>query len=132
MKITKSDLRELAGILILANTPRSFFRALRKTDVVKGLEEHCSEAWLSEYFGKLRSRHNRTPCGVALGYAVMIALLRKGPSLEHAPDLEPYMWGEEIASMVKAEGVTSSSLLISTSPVLSKGKLSGGYDLFIQ
>ena len=132
MKITKADLRKIASILILANTPRSFYKELRKTDLVRSLEESCGEKWLYEFYSRLRCRHNRTPIGVALAYTVLIALLRKRPSAEFTPDVEPFMWGEEIQSLVASEAGTSSSIITSSSQFISNLKSKENFELFLR
>lgn len=132
MKITKADLKEISSILILANTPRSFYKAIRKTDLVRSLEQNCGEKWLYEFYLRLRCRHHRTPIGVALAYTVLIALLRKKPSGHYIPDVEPFMWGDEIRSLVDSEAGTISSIIVNSSQIAMPSKLNSNLEIFIR
>lgn len=92
IRITRSELRELAGHVILANTPASLFKALERNATVRRLTSEMSLDNLRAYFDRLTERARRTEIELGLSYAVLMASLLH-PGVERPLDSDRLTWG---------------------------------------
>lgn len=112
-KFPKSELREVTNIYLLANTPKSLFGALVKTNVVDRLRRECSNAELLNYYKKITAKGRRTPFVVAMAYASLIALLLNTPVKEEYPDTSFLQWGQFLEDYANKKFGSTQTLIIS-------------------
>lgn len=94
--LSKQQLRELARIFILANTPISFFNSLVRCSAMENLRR-APPAVLMEYFDELTTRARRTDLLIALAYAVLTAILLRARDAQYVPvQASRLHWGERI------------------------------------
>jgi hypothetical protein len=97
MKLSISDIRELAFTLTVANTPLSLLRGMRASAGMRKLSK-CSAAELSEYYDRVTARAERSEFTMALAYALLIAIVLRGVEEGDrvAVDSGRLLWGAQI------------------------------------
>ena len=117
IKINIVELKSLASVYILSNTPFSLLKALMNTNVVEELRINCSLQYLKDYYQMITSRAKRDEISMGLTYAVMIAFLtHKDNNFLNQDinlDVSRLKWGEEIEAHLKMKISSESILTIS-------------------
>jgi hypothetical protein len=101
VKISKQELRELATVLVVANTPNSLYEGLVDCSATKKLIKQMDQADSLSYYDKITSRAKRNEIVIALAYAVLISILRNKNGLIQ-PDVSRLDWGAEILEFEKS------------------------------
>jgi hypothetical protein len=109
-------------VFVLANTPYSLCHAFAESDVVYRLIAECSVTEMERYYDKITARARRTELEVALGYALLIAILSS--ETPHGElDSSRLRWGNDIEDFLMKSGRATQSLIIEAStprPVISE------------
>ena len=109
--LNKLAAREVVALLILANTPKSLYKAILKSSAYTWLVKNCGEKQLSNYYDELTARARRTPLSAALAYACLVALLNTATS-PGAVDASRLEWGENMRSYSNEGELATSRLII--------------------
>jgi hypothetical protein len=115
IRLSRTELKELAQILVLANTPRSLYGGLVNSAGMTKLRA-CSTADLLDYYNQITARARRSEFVIALSYAVLCAILlhaREGERI--AVDASRLDWGENIADYLKSSTVPTRQIVINPS-----------------
>jgi len=113
MKLAISDLRELALVFALANTPLSLLRGMRKTSAVEKLRQY-SAAELAEYYDHITARPGRSEFVMALAYAVLCAILLRAQQGDAvAVDATRLLWGERMREHLEGALTTTTRTVLS-------------------
>jgi hypothetical protein len=110
-KLTRSDLRTLARVVILANTAPSLYRGLLATPIVPLLRRGTNVAELSAHYDRVTSRAKRTEIELGIAYALLIALLTHEEGTA-TPDSSRLKWGPAIADLIAKSSATTQSIVI--------------------
>jgi hypothetical protein len=104
IRLRRGDLREMAEIYIVANTPRSLFDGLLICGGVDEMRRKATPSELSEYFDKITSRAKRTEISMSLAYGVLIALILNRQELSRPENIDPsrLQWGTQIQGIANA------------------------------
>jgi len=118
-RLDRRELRDLARLFVLANTPYSLYQGLMQTESVRRLRKTCTYQQLKDYYDWITARPRRTEIDLGFAYSVLVALLtadqRGGPI-----DTSRLRWGREIEELVQKSAVTSHSsylIQVPTSPI---------------
>jgi hypothetical protein len=98
IRVDRHDLRQLARIALLANTPYSLYHALSKSPPVRRMTDTCTETELRQYYDTITARRGRSEIDVGLAYAVLVALLNI-PSRRDPVDSSRLRWGRTIPGL---------------------------------
>jgi hypothetical protein len=111
IRVDRHDLRQLARIALLANTPYSLYHALAKSTPVRRMTDTCSETELRQYYDTITARRGRSEIDVGLAYAVLVALLNI-PSRRDPVDSSRLRWGGAIEDLLAKSGVSTQRSVI--------------------
>lgn len=110
IRLSRYQLKEIAEIFVLANTPLSLFKAIVRTSTMDYLRKRPTSELVS-YYDFITARARRDEISVALAYAVLFALLIKARDVTQIPiDVSRLAWGEYIAQYLR-RGSTSTQTL---------------------
>jgi hypothetical protein len=115
IRVDRYDLRELARIALLANTPYSLYHALAKSPPVRRMIDTCSERELREYYDMISARRGRSEVDVGLAYAVLVALLSL-PSRRDPVDSSRLRWGGAIDDLITKSATPTQREVITFRP----------------
>jgi hypothetical protein len=133
IRLDRRDLIDLAGIVLLANTPYSLFHALLKTSAVFRLKQECEPVDLEQYYDRITVRARRTEIELGIAYAVLIALLTID-KVHNPIDASRLQWGVAIEELVQKSGRTTQSIRIQSAipqPMVQQRQSPGGTGLII-
>jgi hypothetical protein len=75
IRLDRKELLDLAGNVLLANTPYSLYHALVKTSAVHRMKEECEPIELEGYYDRITVRARQTEIELGIAYGVLVALL---------------------------------------------------------
>ena len=114
IKINRNELKGIASIYVLANTPFSLIKELINSNVVEELKNQCGLQHLKDYYQMITSRAKRDEISIGLSYAVLIAFLtHKDNNFLNKDiniDVTRLKWGEVIEGHLKIK-TTSESII---------------------
>ena len=114
IRLDRRDLRDVARLVLFANTPYSLCRALEESGVVRRMVDACAEGELEEYYDAITARAGRTEVDVGLAYAVLVALLMR--SRRHGPvDSSRLRWGRDIEDLLMKSGKATQQIVMEAS-----------------
>jgi hypothetical protein len=114
-RLTRYQLRELAQVLVLANTPLSLFNGLVRCSAMDKLRK-CPPKELVDYFDRITARPRRSEIVIALAYAVLSAILLRARDAARVPvDPTRLRWGRQICEHLSRAPVNTQEITI-TSP----------------
>jgi hypothetical protein len=99
-KVTRSDLRSLARVVVLANTAPSLYAGLLATQLIGPLKRGTSVAELRALYDRVTSRGRRTEIELGVAYAALIALLTNDAEASY-PDVSRLKWGPAVADLIQ-------------------------------
>lgn len=111
IRLDRKDIIELAGAVILANTPYSLYHALVKTSAVQRMKRECEPIELEQYYDHVTVRARRTEIELGIAYGILVALLTS-EKICNPVDVSRLQWGEAINELVQKSGRTTQSLII--------------------
>jgi hypothetical protein len=118
--ISRTELRNLAEIYILANTPYSLLKSLKSHPLVERLFKDCTVEELKKYYDYVTARARRDEIVMALAYSTLIALLLKfNTSAQFSMldiDSARLPWGDEIRRRIEFITASSSVITIESTP----------------
>ncbi len=114
IKISRDELRSIAMIYVLANTPRSLYEGIVQTGLVDKMKESCSKDYLLEYYNKISTRGNRSEISTSLTYTVLISFLTLTNFLDEELqiNLERLKWGNYLKELIINTGSSSTNVEI--------------------
>lgn len=106
IRLSRTELIEIAHVLIVANTPLSLIRGLQKAAAMQKLRQ-CSPETLSLYYDRVTARR-QTEITVALAYATLIAFSAKGRGAQALSlDAARLHWGREVIELLRSMPTTN-------------------------
>jgi hypothetical protein len=103
--LAKSDLRDFARVLILANTPLSLFKGIVRCAGMDKLRK-SSTAELVEYYDYITARAERSEVAAGLAYAILSAIVLHARTEPHIYiDASRLRWGSRIWDFMRASNI---------------------------
>jgi uncharacterized membrane protein len=117
--LTIGDLKQIAQVLMVANTPISLLKGLLRSSAMTVLER-CQPELLLECFEKISTRARQSEIAVALEYALLAAILTRSRDPMNAPvDASRLSWAEDMRAYLSLKPVTNTeSMIIRVSPTV--------------
>ncbi len=107
---------ELARGVVLANTPASLLKWLRRHEAVKRLANSLNEDKLLDIFVIAMAQDPRTECALAKGYGAFVAIILRRIKAGHlgAMPIDPtaLAWGSRMWELVRASSPSTSQLIV--------------------
>ena len=132
IRLDRRELLDLAGNVLLANTPYSLYHALVKTSAVHRMKVECEPIELEGYYDRITVRARQTEIELGIAYGVLVALLTSEKA-RSTVDVSRLKWGEEFKELVEKSGRATQSIIIQASavrPTLRNQQSPGGTGLF--
>lgn len=108
-RLSRRQLLEIAHTLVLANTPLSLLKGLRRSSAMNTLRQ-WSPKELCEYYDRITARARRSEIAVALAYICLVAIFLKARDCRHVPvDASRLNWGESIRDHLTSSNSSTQS-----------------------
>ena len=111
IRLDRTDLRSLAEIFVLANTPFSLLRKLLESPQVQRMLREYSASELEAYYDWITARAGRSELVIALAYAVLVGLLVHEGRVDPI-DTTRLEWGPQIQEYLQKSGKATQTTLI--------------------
>jgi hypothetical protein len=121
-KLTRSDLRSLARVVVLANTAPSLYVGLMGTQLIGGLKRGSSVAELRSLYDRVTSRGRRTEVGLGIAYAALIALMTHDAEASR-PDGSRLRWGSAIADLIRQTTPATQQIVMTAANVAAQSRV---------
>lgn len=118
IRLRKSELVEMATVLIVANTPRSLYEGLLRTRAVDRLRNECPLKDLTAYYDAITARADRSEIAVALAYACLLGIWmhRDNTDFGIKPDASRLSWGIQFESIATASTPRTQIIDVASTP----------------
>ena len=110
-KLTRTDLRSLARVVVLANTAPSLYKGLMTTQLIGALKRGSSVPELRALYDRVTSRGRRTEIELGIAYATLIALMTHDAEASQ-PDTSRLKWGKAIADLVRQTTAVTQEIIL--------------------
>lgn len=127
IRLTKSELLEMASVFVAANTPLSLVHGLLKCHAVDRMRYEAEPNQLLAYYDQLTARAARSEIVVGLAYGLLIGILlnRDNANRQVRPDASRLVWGEYIEQAAPSMNTPTSVVTVSGSRPTAIPTISG-------
>jgi hypothetical protein len=103
IKLSKSELCELASLVVFANTPYSLADALLETQIPSRINRESSFLFLKEYFSKITAKGNRNETVLGVAYLLLVSItVHDDYTIDNFSECIGYLpWGSQITEYLK-------------------------------
>lgn len=105
--LARHEIRQLAMLVMLANTPQSLYLALSRDPVVDRLVGSVTYDHLADYFESITARGRTSDLALGIAYAVAVALLTHGTRSAREIPFHRLLWGKEFRQLARLGGTVS-------------------------
>src|SRR6185295_15597640 len=109
IRISREELREVASVYVVANTPSSMLGGLLRTSAVRRLRSE-SIGDLAAYYDFVTTRARRTEVSMGLAYAILVSIhfhAHPVPGTRPHLDASRLQWGSIIEEQAKSKAPTT-------------------------
>ena len=132
IRISLSEIHDMARATVLANTPMSLYREVAKLHSVERISREASTNEIVACLEAILSRKRRNEITAGLQYALFVALLLSGRSSD--VDASKMKWGSDLQAIAQRTMVTSSRSVIASdqpAPTFQVNNVTGGGNIIL-
>jgi len=107
MTFRRNELRQLAEVFVIANTPRSLYTEILATGYVNRVLKTYSIDNLLALYSRVTAKPNRSEVTAAFLYLLLISIYKSGSSKMNEADSSCLDWGPLIQTLAQSNSASS-------------------------